>query len=245
MTALVVIMGVAVLLLGVLVAGLLRSHADILRALHDLGVGEDGRAGGRALRTQPGVATPRQDAPPAVDLTGTKLDGTARHIAVTGTDHATLLAFMSSGCTTCAAFWKEFSRNADLQLPGTDTRLVIVTKSLEHESEAALASLAPPHIPLVMSSTAWEDFAIPVSPYFILVDGASGRIAGEGSATSWRQVRSLLTQAMADSEAATTRRRNDGDAREQRADEQLRRAGIEPGHPSLYPDGAPEAGDGA
>ena len=39
MTALVVALAVAVLLLAVLVAGLLRSHAEILKALHELGAG--------------------------------------------------------------------------------------------------------------------------------------------------------------------------------------------------------------
>ena len=39
MIALVVVSMFVVLLLGILVAGLLRSHADILRSLHELGVG--------------------------------------------------------------------------------------------------------------------------------------------------------------------------------------------------------------
>jgi hypothetical protein len=39
MVALAVVLSVIVLLLGVLVAGLLRSHADILKSLHELGVG--------------------------------------------------------------------------------------------------------------------------------------------------------------------------------------------------------------
>ena len=39
MVALVIVSTFVVLLLGILVAGLLRSHADILRALHDLGSG--------------------------------------------------------------------------------------------------------------------------------------------------------------------------------------------------------------
>jgi hypothetical protein len=37
--ALVIALGVAVLLLAVLVGGLLRSHAEILKALHELGAG--------------------------------------------------------------------------------------------------------------------------------------------------------------------------------------------------------------
>ncbi|MFM7069400.1 MAG: hypothetical protein ACKOYM_08080, partial [Actinomycetes bacterium] len=43
MTAVVAVLSVVVVLLAVLVVGLLRSHAEILRALHDLGVNlEDG-----------------------------------------------------------------------------------------------------------------------------------------------------------------------------------------------------------
>ena len=39
MVALAVVLTLVVLLMAVLVAGLLRSHADILRSLHELGVG--------------------------------------------------------------------------------------------------------------------------------------------------------------------------------------------------------------
>ena len=39
MIALAIVLSIVVALLSVLVAGLLRSHADILKALHDLGVG--------------------------------------------------------------------------------------------------------------------------------------------------------------------------------------------------------------
>ena len=38
MVALVVLLTIVVALLGVLVAGLLRSHAEVLRTLHDMGV---------------------------------------------------------------------------------------------------------------------------------------------------------------------------------------------------------------
>ena len=40
MTVLVVLEGFVILVLSVLVVGLLRSHAEILRSLHDLGAGE-------------------------------------------------------------------------------------------------------------------------------------------------------------------------------------------------------------
>ena len=54
MTVLVALQGVVILLLAVLVVGLLRSHAEILRALHDLGVNlEDG-----APDSRPGKCSP-------------------------------------------------------------------------------------------------------------------------------------------------------------------------------------------
>lgn len=238
MTVLVVTLTVVVALLAVLVAGLLRSHAEILRALHELGVGEEGATRKTSeLRTADNIAAPRAESTPAYDLTGTKMDGSTRHISVLGTEHTTLLAFMTTGCATCQTFWKEFSQRTDLELPGVDTRLVIVTKGLDHESESRLAKLAPSHHTLVMTSLAWDEYKIPVSPYFILID--SGRIIGEGSAGSWKQVRSLLSQAYSDA-SIRTRKRRPGSEREKYADDELAQAGIDPGDPSLYPTSAPE-----
>ena len=73
MVALVLVLTFVVLLLGVLVAGLLRSHADILKALHDLGAGvgdpsatgvdEHGHQGGVDHAARP-VAVPFRLGPP-------------------------------------------------------------------------------------------------------------------------------------------------------------------------------------
>ena len=92
-----------------------------------------------------------------------------------------------------------------------------------------------------MSTQAWVDYSVPVSPYFILVDGPSGRIVGEGSGTSWEQVVALLARAAADGPVAPpavsrpTSRLN-GRERAALIDQELRGHGIEPGHASLYPD---------
>ena len=72
MTALVVVLALAVAVLGVLVVGLLRTHAEILRRLSELGAGvyDDTDAGEAAttrrgaqspveIRTRPGVPEPR------------------------------------------------------------------------------------------------------------------------------------------------------------------------------------------
>ena len=105
---------------------------------------------------------------------------------------------------------------------------MVVTKSNDEESPAALLNLAPDNHTLVMSSQAWDDYGVPVAPYFVLVDGPSGTIEGEGAASTWPQVGSLLARAEADSELEN----------EKRIDAELRAAGIERNDPRLYPDGS-------
>lgn len=247
MTALVVVEAVVIGLLAVLVAGLLRSHADILRALHDLGAGhedgEDADAASPMVTTTPpavrdGVMAPGSGAT-AHDIVGTLPAGGQRVITVTGHDQPTLLAFLSTGCGTCGAFWSAFADPTSLELPGAGTRVVVVTRGVDAESPAAVAQLAPSAVTTIMSSEAYDDYAIPGSPYFVMVDGVTSTVVGEGSGTSWPQVRSLLRAAVADtgwapgSSARTARA--DGRAREARADSELLAAGIEPGDSSLYP----------
>ncbi len=252
MTALVVVLGVVVGILAVLVAGLLRSHADILRALHALGITEEelsehDHSDDATFKTQPGVPQPRgaqaMDGG-AHDIVGTTPSGGAGRVAGVATRHTTLLAFLSSGCLTCRDFWDAFGGRLDL--PGTDTRLVIVTQGPEHESAAKVADLAPDGHTVLMSSEAWNDYAVPVSPYFLLVDGPSGTVIGEGAASTWESVEGLLNQALADtghnrSGKRTAASRARGAVREADTDEVLSSAGIEPGDPRLYHDPDAEA----
>ena len=214
MLALVVIEAVAIVLLGVLVAGLLRSHAEILRRLHDLGAGLDDPP--RALAPLPDPAVGQN----AHDVTGVTPHDEAAAVGVTGVGHDTLLAFLSSGCATCESLFAERPT-----LPA-NTRLLIVVKDEADESISEVRRLAPDDVPVVMSSQAWIDYGVPGSPYFVHVDGAAGRVRGEGAAQSWRQVSGLMAQALADAKA--------GDDREARADAELLAAGITPGHESLY-----------
>jgi hypothetical protein len=227
MTALVVALAVAVLLLAVLVAGLLRSHAEILKALHELGAGlELDRADGPVDVTIEGVRAPRRSssAETADAISGETLDGEAVALSLTsGTD--TLLAFLSSGCTTCGAFWEAFAEQ-QVEVPG-GARLVVVTKSLDEESASTLEKRAPRQVPLVASSSAWEGFGVPGSPYFVYVDG-TGRIIGEGSAATWPAVATLMGQAHADDQHRRGRL-----SREGRDDAALAAAGIRRGDPSL------------
>lgn len=235
MTAVLVIEGIAIILLAILVVGLLRSNADVLRALHELGAGAPGTAGSSRRRHQHS-APDRVGAVP--DVSGSTLSGSALHVGVTGAQHPTLLAFLSTGCSACVGLW-EGLKTGVVRIGSDDTRLVVVTKGPEAESESRLRELAPEGVPLVQSTEAWSDYEVPVSPYFVLVDGPTGAVVGEGSAASWGQVSSLMSQALAD---AATVRRDRLDNGEFRADAELRRAGILPGDPSLYREDRPRHG---
>jgi hypothetical protein len=247
---LVVLLAVVVALLALLVAGLLRSHAEILRALHNLGVDMDpARADdGTGVSTPVGsprirsAEVPKRPSRTAADVAGTTPEHDAVSIAVVGAQHLTLLAFLSSGCGSCLAFWDVFRDGGPIEVPG-DARLVCVSKDPGEESISSIKRLAPHDIPTVMSSQAWADYDVPVAPFFALVDGDSGEVIGEGSANDWAQVQSLVHTALADAGFLDKKGRFTGDRRgkpradllrEARADRDLMAAGIMPGDPSLY-----------
>jgi hypothetical protein len=234
-----VLVGVETLLLvlvALLVVGLLRSHAEILRRLEELG-GEP----------QPTTAThrPATVAPAAVnrglgaDIAGEALDGEAVKIAVVGARRPTLLAFLSSGCLSCDRFWSALRGGGAETLPG-EARPVVVVKGPDEESPSHLRELAAEDLALVMSTEAWEYYRVAGSPYFILVE-PDGTIVGEGSASSWDQLVSLVRDAVGDAADGARSHRGGpvqlsdrGAARMARADAELEAAGIGPGHPSLY-----------
>ena len=249
MAVLVVLLAVVIALLALLVAGLLRSHAEILRALHNLGVDMDpARADDAGVNTPVGAPTirsaevPKRPSRSAVDVVGHTPEHDAVSIAVVGAQHLTLLAFLSSGCGSCLAFWDVFRDGGPVEVPG-DARLVCVSKDPGEESISSIKRLAPHDIPTVMSSQAWADYDVPVAPFFALVDGRSGEVIGEGSANDWAQVQSLVHTALADAGfldrkgefKAERRGKPRADVlREARADRDLLAAGIRPGDPSLY-----------
>ena len=238
MAALVLIEAIAIAFLGLLVFGLLRSHAEILRSLHDLGAGVGEVDHGHAVRPAPGGRSRA-----ASDVVGVTVDDEPVSIGIAGAGHGTLLAFLTTGCLTCAGFWKAFRDGVSLP---AQARLVVVTKGPADESGSRVRELLPADYPTVMSSEAWQGYEVPVAPYFVYVDGPSARVMGEGAAGTWDQVRSLMGQALDDSADVGSRRDRrraqsfgrDDVARDERT---LLAAGITPGHPSLYP--SPDAAD--
>jgi hypothetical protein len=230
MLAIVIGEAVVLLLLALLVAGLLRSHAEILRALHDLGASAE--PGERIHRTAgtPSTAAVTTTDSTAYDLVGVDLSGASAAVSVVGAKHDTLLAFLSTGCSTCQAFWDAFRDGAGL--PG-DARLVVVVQ--DEESESRLRSLAGPRLEVIASSQAWEGYGVPGSPHFVYVDGASGRVTGEGTGPDWPSVRALLTQAADDQATRTSPQTSDVEWHDNptRINAELLHAGIAAGHASL------------
>lgn len=244
LTTLVVAELVVLVLLSVLVLGLLRSHALILKSLHDLGAGleldrtleeeraAEGGVGPVPVELERGVVTPaRAGDSEAPEVVGVDLSGGDRRVDLGG---RTLLAFLTTGCSVCAGFWEEF--RSPVAVPGGGG-LVVVTKGDDEESPSALGKLAPPGVDVVRSGAAWGDYDIPGSPYFVYVD--AGRIIGEGSATSWAQVSDLMAQAVGDDEHRSAAEgfvdRGDRDDPAS-VDVELLAAGIGPDHPSLRPE---------
>ena len=219
MVALVSAETVLLVLLLVLVAGLLRSHAELLRR-----VGAAATPDLAPELVRPGQAPLRARAAgePAPAVSGTSLAGDPVVLAFDGVASApTLLAFLTSGCASCLTFWETL---AERPVPGVQT--VIVTRGPEREQPAKLRALARPGTAVVMSGHAWAEYSVPGAPYFVLVDGA---IRGEGVATTVSALVSLVADAIAD--AAPGRK----PARAERVDDALAAAGIRPGDPSLYP----------
>ncbi len=265
--AIVAISDTALLALAlVFIVALLRSHADILRRLAVL---EDGGAGapapgGRGPEGVPLVAAGGRgpEGVPLVaagDISGLTLAGDSVKLSLGAGSPPTLLAFLSSGCAACGPLWDGI-RDAP-QLPALAARVVIVTHDPARESTTRLRALAPTGVELILAGGAWQDYAVPASPHFVLTDGAGG-IAGRGSALSWTQLVSMVQDARHDARdwqdaqdsqdargvrdahevqdaqdaAAPAARARSTRERAARAEAALARSGIAPGHPSLYPD---------
>jgi hypothetical protein len=245
-TALVVVLTVVVALQLVLIVGLLRGHAEVLRRLHEFGAGLDPDASRRADGTLPvpDPARVRQETAPlaaqlgplpaaegrrAHDVSGVTPREEVAAVRTTEVDHDTLLVFLSSSCSGCAPFWPALAE-PDLD---ADTRVVVVTREEPDEDLDEIRQLAPPGLTVVMSNAAYTDHEVPGSPYVVHVEGRTGRIRGEGTAASWPAVKKLLLRGSR--EGRTARAKAAADARRERdADRHLLAAGIAPGDPSLY-----------
>lgn len=263
MTVLVLVETVLLAVLTVLVAGLLRAHGTVLRRLHQLDGGAAASSGGaRSFELLPlaGAGAPRSVGPtdgdggtePAHDVDGETPGGEVVTTRVVDVRHNTLLLFLSSGCSSCEVFWDELSRPVDVP---AGTRLLVVAQDARDESLGALLELAPPGVDVVLSSQAWRDYDVPGSPHVVYVDGPAGRIRGEGTGQSLRQVTELVARSsdlraapanadvLAGGLAGGRRLTSTASSGEDAVDRELLAAGVTPGDPRLWQAGGSEATD--
>jgi len=242
---------VVIVLLAALVVGLLRSHAETLRALDRLGAGGEasdlsvaGRGSGDDHRhdhdrdRSGGIPQPGRELEvdrPAPDLVGVDPSGEVVAISTATRTGPMLLAFLSTSCSSCVPFWESLDRDR-MAIGDRLVRTVAVTLGPEEESPTRAGKVSSTAT-IVMSSQAWRDYGVPGAPYFVLVDTVTGRVLGEGSAAQPSQLASLVADSTAD-QAWELQRETKAKAdleREARIDQELMRAGIKPGDPQLYP----------
>ena len=231
----VVVTIVVVVLLGVAlvyIIALLRSHADILRRLAAL---EERPAAGGSIA----VPVSGGEVTTAGPITGTTLRGDSVTLAFGPGSPVTLLAFLTSGCASCAPLWAGLHEGGEVG--SLAERVAVVTHDAMRESPTGLYPPPPGGTVVIMPSAAWPDYAVPGSPHFVLTDGAGG-ILGRGSALSWSQLQTMVADARADARRAAEPARTT-EQRVERSEGALASAGIGPGHPSLYPGAPRPAGD--
>ena len=239
MVVVTIVIGVLLVVALVYIVALLRSHADILRRLALL----EERAGAGARTASPELGAAQGDGVPAAPaiggsevttagpISGTTLHGDSVTLSFGPGSPMSLIAFLTSGCTSCAPLWAGLHEARDLA--SLAPRIAVVTHDPTRESPTRLERLAPAGTEVIMSSAAWADYAVPGSPHFVLTDGAGG-ILGRGSALSWAQLQTMVADARADSRRAAGSARTTAE-RAERSEHALASAGIGPGHPSLYP----------
>lgn len=187
MTAVVTVETLLLVLLTLLVAGLLRSHAEILRLLNSLERTE--RAS--ELPSDENAGGVRE----AMEIAGTTIGGEGVRVAVPSPGSRLLLAFLTSGCSSCRSIWRALGDHP--AVPG-NADLMVITKDRDTESVSRLRKMRAAAVPVVMSTEAWEAYRVPASPYFVFLEGKDVR--GEGSADSWQAALTFLEDALEEAE---------------------------------------------
>ncbi len=233
-TVVLVILGIAVVFLGMLVIGMLRSHAQILSTLSEIGY--DVEHGGTPTQpTRRGQRTEHNHTTASTieGVRGLTPDGESVALPLTGSRGLGLLAFLSGSCSSCSVFWSGLDR-PDNVLGVEGLRPIVVTLGPDEESPTRIASRASGRVPVVMSTEAWDELGVPGAPHFALVDMRTGSILGEGTSNSVEGLSDFVRDSLDDLAWSQRVNRPRSDiGRENRVDRELLDAGIHPGDERL------------
>ncbi len=180
MTAVVVAEAVAIALLAVLVAGLLRSHAELADVVrHRL----------------PPPSLPAPAAPLGVALGGAAppirgVDPGGGDASVDLASAPVLVAFLTGGCRECARWWAAL---AGAQGRHLGPAVAVVTPDPSTEPAGALRRIVPADLAVVMSSDAWDAYGVQVASTFVLV--TDGVVRAAGRAETWDDLATIVGRA--------------------------------------------------
>lgn len=233
-TVILVILALAILFLGMLVVGLLRSHGEILSTLAEMGYDPEHAPGDAPQNRAPSSTEHNHTTASVVEgVSGLTPDGESLAISLRGGEGLALLSFLSGSCSTCDVFWSGLDRPENAL--GVDgLRPIVVTLGPEEESPTRIASHANSRVPVVMSTETWDTLGVPGAPHFALVDMRTGSILGEGTSNTVESLGDFVRDSLDDLAWSNRVHRPRADTeRENRVDRELLEAGIQPGDERL------------
>ncbi|MFN2608376.1 MAG: hypothetical protein ABR511_10900 [Acidimicrobiales bacterium] len=192
MVVLIAVDAVAIAFLGLLVRGLLRSHAEVLGRLHALGARPRRTAGAGAAAVRLAGPRARRGGPAAADVVGMTPAGDPIAIGIAGTRHDTVLVFLSRPSVAADPFWPA-PDPAGQRLPPAapgGARVVVVVPGTD--AGRPYPALAPEGVAVVGSDEAWRAYRVEAAPTVVYVDGPAARVVARGPARSWEEALAVL-----------------------------------------------------
>jgi hypothetical protein len=142
------------------------------------------------LRPIPSGADGSPPSWPAVDLVGTRPDGTPVSFDIGAAVAPVLLVFLSTNCDGCDVFWKGLAE------PPAGLEVVVVTKGPDPATAAEVAALSSglSGVPVVMSDAAWTDYRVTGYPFLVLVEPGTRTVLGESVGFRWSDLEALRSK---------------------------------------------------
>ena len=145
------------------------------------------------LRPIPSGTTDAPATWPAVDVVGVSPAGEPIEVRLDEAGGRLLLAFLTTDCTGCRAFWDVLRRAEESHLPD-DVSAVVVTRgpSVVASEEVTASTAGFGQVPVIMSDRAWTDYRVTSYPFFVVADTRSRTVIAETVGIGWDDVLSLL-----------------------------------------------------